>query len=183
MMLVFVLYSIMVFKPAGTLCLCVCSRLYFVCMCFCCFCTFCLSICYCFYCCRGCSGVGCSLLRGAWQSGGETEETGGSRSTTLLPVFLFLCSCLIVPSFYIVFVFVFVFDCAVLSHCASFLCVFVFSCVLGISTLHVGTIVDNCIGHVPCLMFAFDIAFVFILQLSEDFKSISNLRSLTHGGF
>ena len=124
-------------------------------------CTLCLSICCCFYCCRGCSGVGCSLLRGAWQSGGETEETGGSRSTTLLPVFLFLCLCLIVLSFYIVFVF----DCAVLLHCASFLCVFVFYCVLGISILHFGTIVDNCIGCVPCLMFAFDFAFVFILQL------------------
>ena len=125
-----------------------------------CVCTLCLSICCC---CKGCTGVGCSLLRGAWQSGGETEETGGSRSTTLLPVFLFLCSCLIVLSFYIVFVFVF--DCAVLLHCASFLCVLAFYCVLGISILHFGTIVDNCIGCVPCLMFAFDFAFVFILQL------------------
>ena len=59
----------------------------------------------------------------------------------------------------------FVFDCAVLLHCASFLCVFVFYCVLEISILHFGTIVDNCIGCVPCLMFAFDFAFVFILQL------------------
>ena len=85
-------------------------------------CTLCLSICCC---CRGCSGVGCSLLRGAWQSGGETEETGGSRSTTLLPVFLFLCSCLIALSFYIVFVFVF--DCAL--HSASFfVCVRVLLC-------------------------------------------------------
>ena len=84
-------------------------------------CTLCLSICCC---CRGCSGVGCSLLRGAWQSGGETEETGGSRSTTLLPVFLFLCSCLIVLSFYIVFVF----DCAVLLHCAFFVCVRLLLC-------------------------------------------------------
>ena len=72
-------------------------------------CTLCLSICYCFCYCRGCSGVGCSLLRGAWQSGGETEETGGSRSTTLLPVFLFLCLCLIVLSFYIVVLAVFLF--------------------------------------------------------------------------
>ena len=46
-----------------------------------------------------------------------------------------------------------------------FLCVFVFYCVLGISILHFGSIVDNFIGCVPCLMFAFDFAFVFILQL------------------
>ena len=121
-------------------------------------CTLCLSICCC---CKGCTGVGCSLLRGAWQSGGKTEETGGSRSTTLLPVFLFLCSCLIVLSFYIVFVFVF--DCAL--HSASFLCVFVFYCVLGISILHFGTIEDNYKCCVPVLIFAFDFAFVFILQL------------------
>ena len=63
-------------------------------------------------------------------------------------------------SFYIVLVF----DCAVL-YTVLFLCVFVFYCVLGISILHFSTIVDNCIGCVPCLMFAFDFAFVFILQL------------------
>ena len=36
---------------------------------------------------------------------------------------------------------------------------------VGISILHFGSIVDNFIGCVPCLMFAFDFAFVFILQL------------------
>ena len=64
-------------------------------------------------------GAHCSGERGSL--GGETEETGGSRSTTLLPVFLFLCSCLIGLSFYIVFVF----DCAVLYTvffvCSSFI--------------------------------------------------------------